>query len=613
MTPVDPSRDVREWTGGQWIALMARGISPRASKVVPESGWPAPETATSDRLTVHLDGSLLLENKNGTDCRLDARALLRAYAERGERLLPQLRGSFALLILDDSRLIALRDPLGTHPLFYTTTNGEIAISPSMGRLTQTTTVSRTVDPVFLVARMVQSVGRPEETFFSNVLRIPAGHALRVSDGRVSVSRYWDPATQGRSDLSIEAALEHFPIVLERAVDRCLDGNRAGIFLSGGLDSAAVAASATIVGRKRGLEPPVALSFFSPDPGANEQATQRAVAKALDLPHLTATPPDAVGEGSLLLLALAQNATTPGLLASPLHPIYDSLALRAIQQGCGVLLGGEGGDECLMPRPEYLADRMRSLDMRSYAALARAWHCYYPPTTKRDFAYGIFWKWGARPILRSAGRAGLGKLRPAKVRSVQRQRILDSLPSWLAPSPTLRCAFVDSALDHGLGGGAHAVYVRSRRELLTHPNVAEYCEESFALRRRLGIPLRAPFHDGSLVQFLFNLPETHLVANGKAKSLVLPYLARELGYTGVPWARTVYGDRFMEELVRREGRAAWKTLGGARLLAELGVVDDKEVSRIIDGTSLAADPLAEALNLWHIMTVESWLRSRLDYF
>ena len=66
----------------------------------------------------------------------EAELILKAYLRWGEDLLKRLRGSFALIIWDGARevLLCLRDPLGSHPLFYAQSRNDLLLSPSIEEL-----------------------------------------------------------------------------------------------------------------------------------------------------------------------------------------------------------------------------------------------------------------------------------------------------------------------------------------------------------------------------------------------------------------------------------------------------------------------------------------------
>ena len=112
---------------------------------------------------------------------------------------------------------------------------------------------------------------------------------------MAVRRYWRPGHKASAgEVTPGDAVERLEELLDQAVRRATSLGRLGIFLSGGVDSAVVAASATRVGRAGSLPDPLALSLVYPDPEASEERTQRTVADQLGIPngscHL-ATPLD----------------------------------------------------------------------------------------------------------------------------------------------------------------------------------------------------------------------------------------------------------------------------------------------------------------------------------
>ena len=601
------------WTGGQWIAIFEReGRKPRL-RMIPEAGWPSPDFAESDRYVLHLDGSAYVEEQ-GLSRRLGAAQLLNAYTVQGETVLRRLRGSFAVLVFDsvDATLLGWRDPLGTHPLLYASSGRDIAVSPSLNALIRVPGVSRAVNPFFLAVRLIQHSGPPEETFFSGVRRLLAGHALSVDAQTLRIHRFWDPAeATTASDETPGETIRHFREILGGAVERCVEGRPAAIYLSGGLDSALVAAFAVDESRRSGLPAPLALSFGSPDPASNEEMGQQLVADRLGLSRMTMGVENMPGqEPSTLVSALELSRTTPGLMSGPTQSVYDALARRAIESGYGVILTGEGGDEWLLPRPEYLADRMRVLDVRAFCLLARAWYGFYPVFSSFDFALGILWLRGARPLARSSSGFALRHWSPRRLTKIRKRRFLEELPAWLMPDAGMREHLAEWFVGLRPEPRAADLYEHARRELLVHPNVAEYCEGAYAARRRVGIPTRSPLLDAAVVEFLFNVRPSRLVHGGQAKWLARRLLAPKLGDLVDRWPRTIYGDSFWEWVMHREGGQAWDTLGGATLLTELGIVDGRMLNRIFRDDVVSGRPVTDLVKLWHVMTLESWLRPRI---
>ena len=193
----------------------------------------------------------------------DAELVLRAYERGGEAALSRLRGSFAVVVIDCGRDIAivLRDPLGSHPLFFTEANSCTFFAASPLRLLDQPGVSRALNRAALADHLCERWPDRQETFFAAVRRVPPGWRAVVSGQRLRLERYWHPVPMDRPIQWLSAdETERFDEVFDRAVERCLRTGPTGIFLSGGLDSISVAAVATDRARRMGRKPPLALSL-----------------------------------------------------------------------------------------------------------------------------------------------------------------------------------------------------------------------------------------------------------------------------------------------------------------------------------------------------------------
>src|SRR5690606_8509965 len=95
------------------------------------------------------------------------------------------------------------------------------------------------------------VDGPVNTWFEDVLIVPAAHTVSIDlpTGRRDVTRYWDPHTAADvGDLSPEEFVTTYRDLLGASVSECLTADcEVGMLLSGGIDSAAVAAFAAGTG------------------------------------------------------------------------------------------------------------------------------------------------------------------------------------------------------------------------------------------------------------------------------------------------------------------------------------------------------------------------------
>jgi hypothetical protein len=276
----------------------------------------------------------VLAGSSQPDCS-DAKLVLQAYAREGEAALSRLRGSFVVAIVDGARgrAMLVRDPMGSHPLFYAEAGSCVLFAVSPGRLLGRAGVSRELNRAAIADHLCQRWPDPHETFFKAVRRVPPGMRAVLSKGRLQFDRYWDPAPVGRplQWLTPEEA-SGFDDVFERAVKRCLCHGRAGIFLSGGLDSISVAAVAAESARASGQSLPLALSLGFPDPECNEQERQVAVARDLGLRQILLDFDEALGFRPTLQETLELTAKAAAPILNAWQPAYSALARHARLEG-----------------------------------------------------------------------------------------------------------------------------------------------------------------------------------------------------------------------------------------------------------------------------------------
>ena len=179
-----------------------------------------------------------------------------------------------------------RDPLGHHPLFYAMGKGRsLVLLDSIVALARADGVSTAINRPVLAASLINYHLDAAETYFEAIRRVPAGRALTTGPSGATSERDRDPApTEQAVEWITEADIPHFSTVLERALGRALSVGRPSIFLSGGIDSVALATLRLRHRARTSTEPPIALSLVFPDPNFNEERVQRLVAGELGMPQ-----------------------------------------------------------------------------------------------------------------------------------------------------------------------------------------------------------------------------------------------------------------------------------------------------------------------------------------
>ena len=165
------------------------------------------------------------------------------------RVLDELPGGFSLAFWDrvERRLLLVRDHHGPAELFYCRQGDEIRFSSSLPFLLsqqQDTLAPDRLTTAFLLTGLSDRNG--SRTFFESVRQVPPGHLLSVTSQDSRLHRYWSPwktkSTRFSGDKDTVAA---FREVFNGAVARAIDAaERPAVMLSGGLDSGAVALTAS---------------------------------------------------------------------------------------------------------------------------------------------------------------------------------------------------------------------------------------------------------------------------------------------------------------------------------------------------------------------------------
>src|SRR5437868_11154653 len=141
---------------------------------------------------------------------------------------------FAIAIWDcrEQRLFLARDRMGVKPLYYTDVDGCLAFSSEIKALVvpglRTPRINKDALSTYL---RYQYVGWPD-TLFEGILKLPPAHYAIYENGRLSISRYWHPAS---SDGTAALSDEDLRLLLDDAVRlRLVSDVPVGVFLSGGV-------------------------------------------------------------------------------------------------------------------------------------------------------------------------------------------------------------------------------------------------------------------------------------------------------------------------------------------------------------------------------------------
>lgn len=179
----------------------------------------------------------------------DTETIIHLYEQYGRDCVQHLRGMFAFAIWDTRKrsLFIARDRLGIKPLYYRLTSDEFLFGSEIKVILEYPGVHPRFDTAGLAEYLAFGYLSAEPTFYSGIRKLMPGHTLELSEsGDVKISRYWDIPIHAEPEPRPQSHyVENYRELLEHAVcSHLMSDVPLGVFLSGGLDSSAVAALTT---------------------------------------------------------------------------------------------------------------------------------------------------------------------------------------------------------------------------------------------------------------------------------------------------------------------------------------------------------------------------------
>jgi asparagine synthase (glutamine-hydrolysing) len=177
----------------------------------------------------------------------DTEVILELFSREGIKMLPRLRGMFAIAIWDirAHELWLARDPYGIKPLYYSSCKEGLLFASQVKALLTSNLISRDLEPAGLAGFFLWGNVPEPWTLYRNVFSLPAGHWLRFAEGGAitlkcwhDIRNYWQaeghPISGARlGELVRSAVTSSVKAHLISDVPVC-------VFLSGGIDSGAIA-------------------------------------------------------------------------------------------------------------------------------------------------------------------------------------------------------------------------------------------------------------------------------------------------------------------------------------------------------------------------------------
>jgi len=443
----------------------------------------------------------------------DTEVILVLYDTYQTKAFEMLRGMFAFGLWDagKQKLFLVRDHFGIKPLYYWVGKNVVAFASTVKALTRSNIIPPHPNTEALTQfLLLGSIPEPYTTH-ADIFMLPAGHYLEWHNGTHKLAKYYDLLDvfkRRASTTSFEEATHRTRQLLEDSVRAHLISDAPlGVFLSGGLDSSALAVLtasryADQRGFKRGLtriSPRlITLSVDFEEKEFSERLWQDTVVRAIGSDH-----------HRIIVRKKDFDDSVEEIFDAMDQPTIDGvntffIAWAAKKTGLKTVLSGLGGDELFLGYPHF----RRILWMRALARLPRA----------------------AKFFLRAGEIAGD---RYAKLVYLAKSN------SWFSSYLTLRGLFTPSDVAKILKSSEREVWdviqkteqqhgEEERRLLALDPvSALSYLEMTRYMRNQLlrdtdvmamhhSVEVRVPFIDREVVEFIAPLPTDVKLAHRKAQ-------------------------------------------------------------------------------------------------
>jgi len=267
----------------------------------------------------------------------DTEVVLHMYEEFGEQVVKELRGMYAFAIWDSraQKLLLARDRLGIKPLYYALDPHGVVFASEIKALLASGLVARSLDGHGVRAYLQLGHVPPPLTALRAIRQLEPGEIAIWQNSQFRRASYWSVPTDSQTKTTPADAASHLAqTLIESSRLQLMSDVPIALFLSGGLDSAAIGA----LMHRAGAGDLTALTIGFEEEQFDESETSRRTAERLGIPHRVLRLPAAEMAASLdhAIWAMDQ-PTVDGMNAY-------WVCRAAAQAGCKVALSGQGGDE-----------------------------------------------------------------------------------------------------------------------------------------------------------------------------------------------------------------------------------------------------------------------------
>jgi asparagine synthase (glutamine-hydrolysing) len=532
--------------------------------------------------------------------RSDTETIVHLYEQYGRDCVTYLRGMFAFAIWDRRRktLFAARDRLGIKPFYYRWDGQIFLFGSEIKAILSYPGVRAEFNTGALAEYLAFGYLAGSQTMFAGIDKLAPGHTLEVdASGQRKVERYW--TLEVGVDQEVRAR-EYYADTYRALLEACVSGHLMsdvplGVFLSGGLDSSAVAALTAKIRQ----EPIDTFSVGYGEEIFSELPYARQVAQHIGSRH-----------HEVRLNREEFFAALPALIWHEDEPIVwpSSVSLyfvaKLARERVKVVLTGEGSDETLGGYTRYAWTLANSRMDQVYRALTpsffRQWvrlgigNGALPSSLRRKLEHTFLGRDGASwpsfyfdNFYSAFSAAEQGELLTPRAREVSGNAYAGSMAYWNRSSgdPLHRLLYTD-----------------------IHTYMVELLMKQDQMSMAASIESRVPFLDHVLVEFTARIPAQYLV-HGLAGKQILKQAVEDLLPSSIihrqkmgfptPWAYWLAGTQLhdLEEMLLEP-----RTL-------ERGLVERDAVRKLF--AEHRAGRRDNGDRIWRLLNLETWLRIFID--
>lgn len=449
----------------------------------------------------------------------DTEVILAAYRRWGEDCVQHLRGMFAFAIWDDRKqvLYCARDRFGIKPFYYALVDEVFYFSSEAKTLLPFMNEIKT-NLNALKDYLAFQLCLDGKTLFEGIQELLPGHRLSITQGRMHIERYWEVYYRPDYDHTQKYFTERLrELIIDSVRVHTRSDVPIGSYLSGGLDSSAIAALA-MKNRERNDEFMAFTGKFSYGELYDESMYARALAEhcGITLHEIDITSRDFVESISKVIYYLDYPVAGPGSF-----PQYHVSKLAS--QHRKVVLGGQGADEVFGGYVRYLLAYFEQCIQGAINGTLKNGNFI---VTYESIIPNLVALQNYKPLIREFWREGLFEsLDKRYYRLINRAPTLEKEINWDAlgeysPFETFSTIF------HGKNVGKESYF-----DMMTHFDFKTLLPGLLQVEDRMsmahGLESRVPFLDHEIVEFAATMPSDIKFKDGTLKKILLDVVDGDL--------------------------------------------------------------------------------------